>query len=72
MESENVMNVIPAHKSGTAGQIVNPPSVNHDMMDDMGKYAEQEKYAPGFSPAKAYKPAHGGYPDGNKPSSTGY
>lgn len=56
---------IPAHKvigdEGKPAQIVNP--INHDMMDDMGKYAEQAKHAPvSPAPSKTHKPAHGGYP----------
>lgn len=57
------MNSTPAHKqtdpAKKPGQIVNPPVVNHDLMDDMGKYAEQERHAP---TSKTYKPTHGGYP----------
>jgi hypothetical protein len=59
VKEHDMLHAVPAHKSGTAGQIVTPPVVNHDMMDDMGKYADQERHAP---TSKTYKPTHGGYP----------
>lgn len=36
------MNRIPAHKSGTAGQVVNPPD-NFDMMDDQSDFAVKQR-----------------------------
>lgn len=63
---------VPAHKVigdvGKPGQIINNPGdrliakANADMMDDMGQYA-QPKGNTEVS-AHAYKPVHGGYPDG--------
>lgn len=56
---------IPAHKqtdpAKKPGQIINP--INTDMMDEMSKYAAQERHA-GMRPelAATYKPTHGGYP----------